>query len=133
MRKRKLIGVNKNVSYIDLKCVQAVEIGLLEQLSILEKIWNELQSVETEIRSNPYIEETARVIRRNGEEIEDELRNLRELAVCLQNVRELYQKTEQKITEVYDLDVTIFPKVEFGVYRIAVEKKWESKIYFISH
>lgn len=119
------------MSYIDLELVQAVRNRLLEQISVLETIRDELEYTEQKIKNAVYIEQMIHDLRKNRQEIEAEIQGFRKMAECLDEVIRITRNTEQKITEMYDLDVTVFPETTFQLSRILIEKECESLFRFI--
>lgn len=118
------------MSYIDFEKIQAAGSRLLEQVLILEDIWDELTYAEQKIRSFAYTEPVVSELRESRLEIEAEIAGLRKMAECLYAVTELAKKTEQRITETYDLDTVTFSPVRFQISRIKVEEGCESLFSF---
>lgn len=118
------------MSYIDFEKIQAAGGRLLEQVSILEKIRNELAYTEQKIRGFVYTEQAVHELRKSRQEIEEEIAGLQKMAECLYTVTELAKRTEQKITETYDLDTVTFSPVQFRTSRIRVEEGCESLFLF---
>lgn len=118
------------MSYIDFEKIQAAGSRLLEQVSILEQIRDELEYTEQKIRTYVYTEQTVHEIKKSRQELEAEIAGLQKMSECLYTVTDLVKKTEQKITETYDLDTVTFSPVRYQTSRIRVEEGCESLFSF---
>lgn len=87
--------------YVDLENIQAVREGLLEQVSILENILDELGNTERDISSFTDMEEIRHCLRKSMQGVEEDLRGMKSMTSCLEEVQNIYRNTERKITETY--------------------------------
>lgn len=101
------------MGYIDIKHVQAVKERLLGQISILQNLQEELKQTEQKIKDMAYMEETLYLLRKSRKEAEEEIHTLSCFAQCLEEAAGICKKTEQRIADVYNLDVIAYPKSIF--------------------
>lgn len=118
------------MSYIELKSVQAAGDRLLEQTSILNNISEELNQIEQSLRATSYIEEPLRLLKDCRHKMEEETHTLNQMGECLKEVSQVYRETEDKITDMYNLDHIEYPKTQFGVSQITGLDEYKEFIIF---
>jgi len=103
---------------IHLERVQAAGEWLLGQMLVLEDMIEELERIKRIISEMSFTEETEILLKKSQEELETEIRTMRQMSECLSDVVMTYGKTEQKIADLYNLETTRNPRTRFGVSRI---------------
>ncbi len=106
------------MSYIHLKNVRAVGDHMLEHSSILKNINEEIKKIEESLKTTSYMDEAMYLMKECEEELEEECLTLRQLSSCLLEVTRVYEDTENKIADYYNLEVIVNPKTEFGRSKI---------------
>ena len=118
------------MSYIDLKLVQAAGDRLSGQISILRSLQEELARTEQKIKDMAYTEEVLYDLKKAREELAGDIDILNSFVRCIEEAQDVYQGTEQRITDVYDLERVIHPETVFGTSRITGLDKYESLLVF---
>lgn len=120
------------MGYIDLKVVQAVGERLLEQISILQNLREELRQTKKRIKDMAYMEEALYLLRKSEREIEEEIQSLQNFVQCLESVSNIYRTTEDRIADVYNLEQIVYPKTEFRTSRISGLDGYEHLLEFLT-
>ena len=118
------------MSYIHLKNVRAVGDNLLEHSSILKNINEEIKVIEGSLTTTSYIDQAMYLMKECEAELEEESLTLRQLGSCLLEVTQIYEDTENKITDYYNLEVIENPKTEFGLCKITGLEGYEYLLNF---
>ena len=93
------------------KHVQAAREGLLEQISILRNIQEELIETEQKIKYMSFTEQTLLYLKEGRRELEKEIFSLQSMADCLE---EVCLKTEQRICDSYNMEIVAYPRTVFA-------------------
>ncbi len=96
------------------KHVQAAREGLLEQISILRNIQEELIETEQKIKYMSFTEQTLLYLKEGRRELEKEIFSLQSMADCLEEVSEICLKTEQRICDSYNMEIVAYPRTVFA-------------------
>ncbi len=118
------------MSYIHLKNVRAVGDKLLEHSSILKNIYEEIKVIEGSLTTTSYIDEAMYLMKECEGELEEQALILRQLGSCLLEVTQIYEDTENKIADYYNLEVIENPKTEFGLCKITGLEEYEYLLTF---
>lgn len=118
------------MSYIDFKCVQAARERLSGQISILREIQEELEQTEHRIEDMVYTEEAVCLLHKGYEEVQEEIKILQSFVKCLEEVEEVWKKTECRIADMYDLEIRAYPRTVFGTSRITGLDGYEQLLAF---
>ena len=118
------------MSYIHLKNVRAACDDLLEQTSTLKQIYEEIKKIEMSLSTTSYIENAMYLMKECEGELEEEALTMGQLSNCLLEVANVYEKTENKIADCYNLEVIQYPKTTFGISKITGLEEFENLLTF---
>ncbi len=115
---------------IDLRRVRMVEAGLSEKEAVLKSIAADLEKIETRMKEMTLGEEVCMQMAKIRESIDEDRTALHQMAVCLEDVREICRKSEQSIVDRYDLEYIAYPETTFGISHITGLEPYESLLVF---
>lgn len=106
--------------------------GAAEELQVqkmqLDQLREELNSIESQIRTLSKTEEVLNQIHRCGERMEEHADSIRQMADSLTEILQIYQDTEARIQDSYTLERIIYPKAEVGYNRIRCYPDFANKV-----
>lgn len=105
--------------YMEFQHVRAAVARLLEHVSGLKDIRNELEQSLQVIRRMSFTEETCRLLTECLKETEEEIRFFKQAADCLEQACESYCRTEQQIADTYNLEIIDEPNMKIAVNTFA--------------
>lgn len=118
------------MGYIQLKNVRAVGDKLLEQTSGLKNINEEIKEIENSLRSTSYVEEVLHFIDQCEAELEEEILTMKQMGDCILDISQIYDQTESKIADMYDLEYVQYPKTQYGISKITGLDQYKDLLAF---
>lgn len=118
------------MGYIHFEIVQAAAEGLLGQLSILNNIKEEIIRAEQILGQMDYMGDTLYCLKKSRREIDEQIRVLRESAGCLLEITQAFKETEQRISDVYNLETIQYERTRFDTSIISGLEPFEHMLVF---
>lgn len=118
------------MSTIYLERVQTAAERLSEQISVLREMRDELNQARLRIQEMAFTQQTVVMLEQSGKELEEEIVTLQRMKECLDEIVRIYEKTEARITDVYDMEQICYPRTDFRVSRIMGLERYVSLMPF---
>lgn len=114
----------------NLRQLQTAGEQLQKQIRILRILYEETLQAEKKIEYMSYMDQTKRAFSQSREAIAENIRVLSSMAEVLQNTSIEYCRTEDRITDRYNLDTVIYPETRFDTSRITGMEEYRSLMPF---
>lgn len=115
---------------ITLRHIQEMPEELRGQAGVLTRMYEEILAAEEKIKYMSYMEETERNLAQAKESLDENIRDLTQMAQVLENVLTLYRQTERQITDHYMLDALEYLESSFGESGIGNLEQYKSLMPF---
>lgn len=102
-------------TYISLRHIQEISEELRRYAETLTGMYEKISAAEEKIKNMSYMEETEQTLAQAKKSMEENIRDLTQMAEKLNEVIFRYQQTEEKITDRCNLDTVEYPETVFGI------------------
>lgn len=111
-------------TYISLRNLQEMPEELRVQAGALARMYEELAAAEKRIKYMSYMDETKQILEQAKQSLDENIRDLIQMALVLEKVADGYRRTEAKITDYCNLDTVEYPETRFGASGIGNLKEY---------
>lgn len=115
---------------MNLVYMQTIEEQLRKQIIVLRLLCEETLQTEEKIKHMAYMDKTKRALVKSREALNKDIRILDSMAAVLREVRLEYCRTEERITDRYNLDTVLYPETQFATSKITGMEKYQSLLPF---